>query len=45
AFFHLSEYVKAKNYKFIDCQIYNAHLESLGAEEIGRGEFLRRLVL
>tara|TARA_R110000851_G_scaffold207537_1_gene359578 strand:+ start:78346 stop:78987 length:642 start_codon:yes stop_codon:yes gene_type:complete len=45
AFFHLSEYVKAKNYKFIDCQIYNAHLESLGAEEIGREEFLRRLVL
>ena len=45
AFFHLSEYVKAKNYKFIDCQIYNAHLESLGAEEIGRGEVLRRLVL
>ena len=40
AFYHLSEYVKSKNYKFIDCQIYNGHLESLGAEEIGREEFL-----
>lgn len=45
AFYYLSEYVKDKNYKFIDCQIYNSHLESLGAEEIGRLEFLRRLVL
>ena len=44
AFYHLSEYVKTKNYKFIDCQIYNEHLESLGAEEIGRGEFLELLV-
>lgn len=40
AFYHLSEYVNANNYKFIDCQIYNQHLESLGAEEIGRAEFL-----
>lgn len=39
AFYHLSEYVKTKNYKFIDCQIYNEHLERLGAEEIGRSEF------
>ena len=39
AFYHLSEYVKNKDYKLIDCQLYNPHLESLGAEEIGRGEF------
>lgn len=45
AFYHLSEYVKTKDYKFIDCQIYNEHLESLGAEEIGRGEFFELLVL
>ena len=45
ALYYLSEYVKSKDYKFIDCQIYNGHLESLGAEEIGRAEFLRRLVL
>lgn len=40
AFYHLSEYAKSKNYKFIDCQIYNAHLASLGAEEIPREAFL-----
>lgn len=45
AFYHLSEYVKTKDYKFIDCQVYNEHLESLGAEEIGRGEFFELLVL
>ncbi|MEM0517955.1 leucyl/phenylalanyl-tRNA--protein transferase [Aequorivita flava] len=45
AFYHLSEYVKSQNYKFIDCQIYNEHLESLGAEEIGRKEFLQMLKL
>ncbi len=45
AFYHLSEYVKTKNYKFIDCQIYNEHLESLGAEEIERTEFLKTLML
>ena len=43
AFYHLSEYAKANNYKFIDCQIYNEHLESLGAEEIGREAFLALL--
>lgn len=43
AFYHLSEYLKAKNYKFIDCQIYNSHLESLGAEEMAREGFLRLL--
>lgn len=40
AFYHLSEYVKAKDYKLIDCQIYNSHLESLGAYEIDRKDFL-----
>ena len=43
AFYYLSENVKSKNYKFIDCQIYNEHLESLGAEEMGRDEFLTLL--
>lgn len=43
AFYHLSEYVKLKDYKFIDCQLYNPHLESLGAEEIPRFEFLELL--
>jgi leucyl/phenylalanyl-tRNA--protein transferase len=32
--------VKNKKYKLIDCQVYNPHLESLGAREISRNEFL-----
>ncbi len=43
ALFHLTEYVKNKDYKCIDCQIYNAHLESLGAEEMERNRFLEFL--
>jgi leucyl/phenylalanyl-tRNA--protein transferase len=37
AFIHL---VKSKNYKLIDCQVYNEHLVSLGAREIDRNTFL-----
>ena len=37
AFIHLA---KNKNYKLIDCQIYNEHLASLGAKEIDRDLFL-----
>ena len=40
AFVHL---IKNHNYKLIDCQVYNDHLASLGAEEILRIEFLRVL--
>lgn len=40
AFYHLSVYVKLRDYKLIDCQIYNPHLESLGAYEIPRKDFL-----
>lgn len=43
AFYHLSEYIKVRDYKFIDCQLYNSHLESLGAEEIDRRSFLKML--
>lgn len=35
--------VKNKNYKLIDCQVYNSHLASLGAKEIGRDFFLKIL--
>ena len=45
AFYHLSEYVKSKNYKFIDCQNYSTHLESLGAEEVKREQFMELLNL
>ncbi|WP_347373349.1 leucyl/phenylalanyl-tRNA--protein transferase [Aequorivita sp. Q41] len=44
AFYQLSEYAKANKYKLIDCQIHNKHLESLGAEEIERAEFLNVLL-
>jgi len=40
AFYYLVEKLKTKNYQFIDCQMYTAHLESLGAEEVSRTVFL-----
>lgn len=43
ALYYLSEYAKSRDYKLIDCQIYNSHLESLGAEEIPRNLFLELL--
>ena len=35
--------VQEGNYKLIDCQIYTSHLESLGAEEITRNQFIKLL--
>lgn len=43
AFIHLARDLEEQDYKFIDCQVYNRHLESLGAEEIPRKEFLELL--
>lgn len=40
AFIHLAQELGNKNYKLIDCQVYNPHLESLGAVEIPRRRFL-----
>jgi len=39
-FIRLAEWLQAHNYAFIDCQVYNDHLGSLGAVEIDREEFL-----
>ena len=36
-------FIQHTQYKIIDCQVYTKHLESLGAEEIGRDEFLSYL--
>ncbi|MDG5490407.1 leucyl/phenylalanyl-tRNA--protein transferase [Psychroserpens sp. SPM9] len=36
-------FVQNTNYQLIDCQVYTNHLESLGAEEISRKEFLNYL--
>lgn len=43
AFIFLVQQLEKENYKLIDCQVYNEHLESLGAEEIYRAEFLTYL--
>jgi len=40
AFINLARELEKKNYDLIDCQLYTKHLESLGAEEISRKEFL-----
>ena len=43
AFITLVEQLKKENYKLLDCQVYNPHLESLGCREIKRIEFLQIL--
>lgn len=43
AFYFLVQDLKRKNYKLIDCQIYNEHLASLGANTIPREDFLELL--
>jgi len=40
AFIFLVNQLKKENYKLLDCQVYNSHLESLGCREIERGEFM-----
>jgi len=43
-FYHLVEKYRTEGYTFIDCQVYTQHLESLGAVEIPRIEFLKYLI-
>lgn len=43
AFYYLCEQLKAWRFELIDCQISSAHLISLGAKEMAREAFLRRL--
>mgnify|MGYP003928247117 FL=1 len=43
AFIYLVQKLEKENYQLIDCQVYNNHLASLGAEEITRNEFLKFL--
>ena len=43
AFITLVENLKIRQYKLVDCQVYNEHLESLGAREIEREEFMEIL--
>lgn len=41
--FGFINFIQNSNYKLIDCQLHTNHLESLGAEEIPRDEFLEYL--
>ncbi len=43
AFIALVNQLKEANYKLLDCQVYNEHLESLGCREIERSEFMKIL--
>tara|TARA_R110002050_G_scaffold189325_2_gene323920 strand:- start:7633 stop:8286 length:654 start_codon:yes stop_codon:yes gene_type:complete len=43
AFIKLAQELQEKEYKIIDCQLHTDHLESLGAQEISRIEFLKLL--
>ncbi len=40
AFINLVNDLKSKNYKLLDCQVHNDHLESLGCREINRKDFM-----
>lgn len=40
AFIALVNHLKQNNYKLLDCQVYNEHLESLGCREIVREDFM-----
>jgi leucyl/phenylalanyl-tRNA--protein transferase len=42
-FISLSNQLKSANYKVLDCQVYNEHLESLGCREIDRTDFMELL--
>jgi len=43
ALVHLVRHLTAHDYRFVDCQVRSAHLASLGARDIPRAEFSRRL--
>jgi leucyl/phenylalanyl-tRNA--protein transferase len=43
AFIKLTQELEAEHYSLIDCQVYSEHLESMGAEEMPRKEFLQFL--
>jgi leucyl/phenylalanyl-tRNA--protein transferase len=45
AFVYLVNKLKSEEYRLLDCQVYNNHLASLGAEEISREDFLELLKL
>ena len=44
AFSFLVNHLKSNNYKVLDCQVHNDHLESLGCVEIDRTVFMKILL-
>ncbi|MBC9797559.1 leucyl/phenylalanyl-tRNA--protein transferase [Sinomicrobium weinanense] len=42
-FITLVEKLKREKYKLVDCQVYTSHLDSLGAREIPREDFIKIL--
>ena len=43
AFITLAQQLEKAGYRLLDCQVHNDHLESLGAREIHREDFLKIL--
>ena len=43
AFIALVNHLNKEDYKLLDCQVYNPHLESLGCREIDRTDFMKIL--
>jgi len=43
AMVHLAELLKKHEFRLIDCQLYSTHLDSLGAKNISRSEFISLL--
>ncbi|MEZ7505141.1 leucyl/phenylalanyl-tRNA--protein transferase [Flavobacterium sp. Arc2] len=43
AFIALVKHLQQNDYKLLDCQVYNSHLESLGCREIERDDFIKFL--
>lgn len=43
ALYHLVQLLKKLQFSFIDCQVPSDHLKSLGAKEISRNNFLKKL--
>ncbi|MCU0803674.1 MAG: leucyl/phenylalanyl-tRNA--protein transferase [Burkholderiales bacterium] len=43
AFVHLARFLAGRGFELVDCQMHTAHLESLGAREIPRADFARRV--
>ncbi len=43
AFIKLAQELEAKSYALIDCQLHTKHLESMGAEELPRNQFMEIL--